>query len=194
MTSTPPPPGRCTSSRTTSGWCSAIAATASSTSAASARMATTPAPEASSSARTPRRNIAWSSTITTLTGACSLIAVLLSGPAGLAGQVQAHLGPLTDRGPHLGGPAVPVHAVDDAHPDAVPVGGDVRLVEPVPAVADEHGDRGGRHRGVHVDAAGGRVLGGVGHGLPAGRHDGAQGLVDVAVSHCHDVHRDAVRV
>ena len=63
-------------------------------------------PVASSSARTPRRNIAWSSTITTLTRAgCSLI-----GPpvCRATGQVQAHLGALAGRRPDLGGAAVAV--------------------------------------------------------------------------------------
>src|SRR5215213_4074651 len=157
ITSTPPPPGRCTSRSTTSGWCADTAAIASSTSAASASTSTA----SPSSARTPRRNIAWSSTITTLTLAASLIWVLLSR----AGQVKVHLGALPRCRSHVGGPAVAGHPVDDAVPHPVPVAQGRRRVEAAATVTDEHVDGGVRDLGVHVDLAGSRVLGGVGDGL-----------------------------
>src|SRR6478752_10100614 len=180
ITSTPPPPGRCTSSSTTSGWCADTAATASSASAASACTSTTPRPARSSSARTPRRNIAWSSTITIATGRCSAIALLLSG------QVQPHLGPLTGRRPDLGRSPVSLHAVDDALADAVPVLGHRLEVEPLAAVADEHVDRTGRHLGVHVDLAGAGVLRRVGHRLAGRVHDREQRLVEGTVADVDD--------
>src|SRR4051794_32203170 len=105
---------------------------ASSTSAASARTSTRPRPAPSSSARTPRRNIAWSSTITTLTG--SLMALLLCSSVLVPGQVQTHLGPLARRGPDLGRASVALHPVDDAVADAVPVVRHGRQVEPATAV------------------------------------------------------------
>ena len=58
--------------------------------------------------------------------------------------------------PDLGGAAVAFHPVDDAAPQAVPVGRDRGRVEPDPPVPDEHLDLPRRHLGVHVDAAGAR--------------------------------------
>src|SRR5688500_18381077 len=180
ITSTPPPPGRCTSSRTTSGRCADTAATASSTSAASASTSTA----SPSSARTPRRNIAWSSTITTLTLPASLIGLLLSR----TGQVQVHLGALAGRRSHVAGPAVAGHPVDNAVPHPVPVGRGGLRVEPAPPVADEDVDGGGGDLGVHVDLARARVLGGVGDGLTGGGDDRAQRLPEVAVPHADHLH------
>src|SRR4051794_40902401 len=188
ITSTPPPPGRCTSSSTTSGRCSAMTVTASSTSAASARTSTW----SPSSARTPRRNIAWSSTITTATRRVgSGIGLLLSGRPR---EVQAYLGPLTEGRSDLGSTAVPLHAVHDAAAHTVAVPRDRLGVEAEAAVADEDVHRGVGDLGVDVHAAGAGVLGGVGDGLAGSVHDRSQGLGEVAVADRHHVHRDAVGV
>src|SRR5437763_398477 len=69
-TARPPPSGMCTSSSTTSGWVAAIAVTACPTELASPTTST----YAPSSARTPARNIAWSSTRNTRSRACSSMA------------------------------------------------------------------------------------------------------------------------
>src|SRR3954447_32505 len=190
ITSAPPPPGRWTSRSTTSGCRAVTAATASSTSAASARISTVPRAAASSSARTPRRNIAWSSTITTETVLGSAMALLLSGSR----QVQPDLGPLTRRRADLARAAVPVHPVHDAVPYAVAVGVDGRRVEAAAAVADEDVDRRVGDLGVDVDLAGARVLGGVGHRLTGGVDDRSQQLVHVAVADRHDLDGHAVLV
>jgi hypothetical protein len=70
ITAWPPPPGRCTSSSTTSGTAEVIVSTADATSSASPATDTrAPYSGRPSSARTPDRNRPWSSTSTTLTGA-----------------------------------------------------------------------------------------------------------------------------
>src|SRR5690348_14974037 len=160
MTSTPPPPGRCTSSSTTSGRSDPIAATAVSTSSASATTLTVGS--ASSSARTPRLNMAWSSTTSTLT--TSVMGLL-------QGKGEAHLGALAGGGAYVGRATVSRHAVDDRVGQSVPVARDRARVEPDAAVADEHLDERLRDLGVHVDPVDAGVLGGVDDRLAGRRHD-----------------------
>ena len=148
----------------------AIAATASSTSAASASTSTDRRrPRPARRGRRPR-NIAWSSTMTTRTGACGCVAHSSSScRARCRGRCSRTSVPSPGVGPDLGGAAVPVHPVDDAVADA-------RAGPPGrrPGRSRRRG-RGRRRRprdggdlGVDVDPAGAGVLGGVGHRL-AGR-------------------------
>src|SRR5690348_15689360 len=139
-TSTPPwplPPGRCTSSSTTAGRCSRTSATADSTSGASPTMSTA----APISARTPERNIRWSSTRTTVTRGESGVMGLL-GEGGWDGgrrQRQLDLGALLEPA-HASLPTVAGHPPDDGLPHTEPVPGYLVEVEAGAVVADERLD------------------------------------------------------
>ncbi len=93
MTACPPPPGRCTSSRTTSGSSRPISSMAGPTSSASPTTST----RVPSSARTPERNRPWSSTRTTRGGppgraaACAAPGCSSPRPACRAGAVPQAL-------------------------------------------------------------------------------------------------------
>src|SRR5690349_19382883 len=161
-TSAPPeivasePPGRCTSSSTTSGRVSAITATADGTSAASP----TTSIERSRSARRPDRKIEWSSTTTTVSVSAMLRPRLES---------QVHLGAFAARaGSHGGAAACAPHPPDDRLAHAEPTRRDLRRVEPRSAVAHVHVDRVGRTLEVHRHLTA-RVPGGVEHRLARGR-------------------------
>src|SRR5690554_3784146 len=136
-TSAPPPPsppGRCTSSSTTVGRSSCTTATAESTESASPTTRT----RSSRLARTPARNMSWSSTSTTSTGSsASPISQPLLAPQG---RRQVDLGPAPGRGRHLGGAAAPAHPTQDrlSHPEAVVR--DPVEVEALAPVAHEHLD------------------------------------------------------
>src|SRR6476659_7042502 len=123
-TSIPPlplPPGKCTSSSTTGGLVWRITAMAESTSGASPTMETV----VPSSARTPERNMRWSSTRTTSTGFFSGVftgllrdgLVVLWFGLGLRGvlgrgQSEADLGALLEAA-HLGRAPVTLHPPED---------------------------------------------------------------------------------
>src|SRR6476469_6738055 len=147
-TSMPPlplPPGRCTSSRTTGGLVWRITAMAESTSGASPTMETV----VPSSARTPERNMRWSSTRTTSTGFFSGVftgllrdgLVVLWFGLGLwralgRGQGEADLGALFEA-PDLRGTSVSLHPPEDRLTDSEPVLRDLTDLEPWPVVAHE---------------------------------------------------------
>src|SRR4051812_37924444 len=171
--STPPPPGRWTSSSTTSGARATISATAASTSPASPTTATRP----SSSARTPARNSAWSSTSTTL--GSSVVSVI---------EHQLHLRALAGRAVDRRAAAVSAHASHDGLAQAAPVGRHGAGVEAVAAVADE--DLGVAVDDLDVQRDGlGRaaVPRGVVQRLARGRDQRAVALVEVAVADGDDV-------
>src|SRR5204863_3382057 len=109
--------------------------TALSTSPASPRIATWP----SSSARTPARKIAWSSTRTTVGNG------VLSGIF----QHQLHFRALPGRAVHGGGAAVTGHPAHDRLSHAAPVGGELLGVEAAAAIADE--DLGAAARDLDVE-------------------------------------------
>ena len=145
ITSTPPPPGRCTSSSTTSGSVlqhrgdRGVDVLGLGDARRRGRPAR-PAPRA--------RNIAWSSTITTVLSRRRPVPGW-PGPGPLLASgghrhAQPDLGALAGRGPDLGGAAVPLHPGHDAVPDAEPVVGDVVRVEAAAAVAHEDLDVAGR--------------------------------------------------
>ena len=136
--------------------------------------------------------MAWSSTMTTLTGRtgrAGSVMTLLGLGCGAQGHVQADLGAGTGRRTDLGAAAVAGHPVDDAVADAVPVGRHGVEVEAGAAVADEHLDRLGRGLGVDVDARDAGVLGGVDDGLAGGVDDRAHRLGVGAVADGDDVDR-----
>ena len=126
-TARPPPSGMCTSSSTTSG---SVAAIRGDRLGHRARLATT-STWAPSSARTPARNIAWSSTRNTrsrspgppLGRSCRLSPVLdpSARVAPVIGMDQPYLGALARLGADLRLAAVPLHPPDDRAADAVPV-------------------------------------------------------------------------
>ena len=169
---------------------------AASASAASPTTSTTPAPAAASSARTPARNIAWSSTSTTRTAPSGLaLGHRFSSSwwrGGGAGHVQADLGALAGSRAYVRPAAVARHPVDDAAADAVPVRRDAVDVEAGAAVADEDVHRGVRGLGVDVGALGAGVLGDVDDRLAGGVHDRAQRVVERAVADGDDVDDDVV--
>src|SRR4051794_24500892 len=88
-----------------------------------------------SSAFTPTRNIAWSSTMTTRTLLSSVMALLVGSMR--TRQSQPHLGSLAARRPDVGRAAVAVHPVHDAAAHAHPVGRYVGRVEAHATVTHE---------------------------------------------------------
>src|SRR5690625_1787611 len=176
MTSMPPPPrppGRWTSSRTTSGRSSWMTATADSTSAASPTTSRSGAWR-SSSLRTPLRTRAWSST-TTIRSRLSCWFISLSCRRG---HPEADLGARQTAGrpgPDRRTAPVPLEPPDDRAAHPVPVGGDRIEVEARTAVPDEHLDHSltdlnvQRHRGRAVDhRVAQRLAGARGKGLDRG--------------------------
>src|SRR4051794_30506400 len=197
-TARPPPPGRCTSSRTTSGSVARMPDTAPATSAASPTNVTSPP----SSARTPERTMAWSSTTNTRT-CCrdSLIPMIRSRAALrsslvprcdahatvrscglLAGQHELDLGALPRRRPDLRRPPEAGQPAADRVPQATAVPRDRGRVEAGPPVADEDRHLLRRDLGVEVGGAGPRVLGGVDQGLPGRGAQRGEGVVDRGVT------------
>ncbi len=83
----------------------------------------------------------------------------------LVGHPQHDLRAGTDRRTDLGGAAVAFHPVNNAATHPVPVLGNGLGVEAMAPILHEHLDAGGRGLGVHVDPAGARMFGGVGHRL-----------------------------
>ena len=139
MTSAPPPPGIWTSSRTTSG---SRGARCTRSRRRRSRASPTTSTRPSSSARTPARKSAWSSTRTT------------RGSAHRALQHELDLGARPRRGVHLGAArrgAPCARAIDSRRPrrSAGTAGG----VEARPAVAHEHLDAVARHLGVDTTPA-----------------------------------------
>src|SRR3954469_20000163 len=182
--STPPPPGRWTSSSTTSGARATISRTAPSTSPASPTICTRP----SSSARTPARNSAWSSTSTTVgrapPRASASVPVI---------QHQLHLPARFGRAVPGGAAAAAGHPAHDRLADAAPVLGHGVGIEAAPAVADEDlgapvGDLDEQRDGLGAAA----VAHGVGQRLAGGRDERAVAVVEVAVADGDDLDRDAV--
>ena len=179
-TSAPPPSGMWTSSSTTSGRRCAIPATASATEPASPTTVTSGTLR-SSSARTPERNRAWSSTRKTRTGwparswsACSFSSTAAIGTSASAGAPRC---PRPCPAAQPDRTAVPGHPAAHGVGQAVPVVGDGVGVEPGPAVADEHVHLVRLDLGVHADLVHPGVLGRVDHRLAGGQHEGAQVVV-----------------
>ena len=141
----------------------------------------------SSSARTPVRNMAWSSTRTT----CS---VLMREPPDSvsSGSCIRDLGALARRAADGDGAAVPLHPSHDRTTEAEPVLGHLIGVESDAPVAHEHLGRAAVALGVDVDASDLCVLRGVDHGL-AGRPGERRDVgVERGVTDADDLHRDVM--
>src|SRR5450759_3064114 len=142
----PPPPGRCTSRSTTLGRSSRTARPAPSTSSASP----TTSKASSSDARTPARNIRWSSTSTTVIASSSISADL---PA-RRGQCEVHLGAAVARILHRCRAAAPPDPADDRLANAEPIGRNRVQVETRAVVAHEDLNRFGSDLDVQRDRRG----------------------------------------
>src|SRR5690625_2305409 len=211
-TSTPPPPGRWTSRSTRSGCFSPMMCTAPSTSPASPTTST-PSP---SSPRTPLRKRRWSSTITTRGTASPSLKLVLSSstlwtlPTGVrctvaavrfrsrgsqlrdAEHTELDLGALPRGGAYAGGTAVALHTAEDGTAHTHAVLGYLLQFETDTAVAYEHQDFLLLDLAEDGDGVGTGVLGSVDHGLTSGPEHGAETVVDVAVTHTHNLDGDTV--
>ena len=142
----------------------------------------------------PRRNIAWSSTITI--------------PTGPVRSLLSHRSPPVGRRAGAAAPRCPRRAPTGPRPSRRAAASGRRCCcgrrtgprgtasgsKPAAAVADEHVDRAVGDLGVHVHLAGAGVLGGVGDRLAGRVHDRAQRLVEVAVADVDDLDGHAVLV
>src|SRR5215211_7211158 len=188
-TARPPPPGRCTSSRTTSGRVRRMPSTAASTSPASPTISNS----APSSARSPERKKWWSSTRKTLIiGAPPWGSPNPSVSSLTPRQAELDLGALAGGGEDGDGAAVTPDAAADRVGDAATVGGDRVGVEPLALVADEPGELVRLDLDVDRDQRRPRVPGGVEGGLLAGVDQGPAGVVEGGVADHDDVHGHVV--
>src|SRR5215207_7847078 len=205
-TARPPPPGRWTSSRTTSGRVRRMPSTAASTSPASPTISNSPP----SSARSPDRKKWWSSTRKTLIiGAppWKSCPIHRGTPSGFPGPLQPNpsgsrclaprksqldLGALAGGGEDGDAAAVAPDAAADRVGDAAPVGRDLVGVEPLALVADEPGELVRLDLDVDRDQRRPRMPGGVEGRLLAGVDQGPAGLVERGVADDHDVHGHVV--
>src|SRR3569833_546126 len=190
-TSTPPPPGRCTSRSTTSGPVALITSIAASTSPASPTISTA----APSSAFTPLRNIWWSSTSTT-----RVISILVS--FGFTPHFQPDLGALAGSRANFGLSPVALHSPNNGLAQAHPILRDrveVAALAPVPyedrdlVAGDLRVDREGRRTPLVPRFPVG-VLRGVDHGLAGGLEHRAEAVVQRAVADADDLDGQAVVV
>src|SRR5215207_5363854 len=183
-TARPPPPGRWTSSRTTSGRVRRMPSTAASTSPASPTISNSPP----SSARSPERKKWWSSTRKTL--------IIGAPPWGSPNpsvsrlaprQAQLDLGALAGGGEDGDGAAVAPDPAADGVGDAAPVGRHLVGVEALALVAHEPAEVVRLHLDVHRDQRRPRVPGRVERRLLAGVDQGPAGLVERGVADHDDV-------
>src|SRR5262245_46687434 len=185
-TARPPPSGMCTSSSTTSGSIAPICATASATVLASPTTLTC----APNSARTPARNIAWSSTRKTRSrcSVCGSFIVLLHG------QHQPDLGAVAQLAANLGVAAVAPHASDYRSPYAVPIILYCGQIEPNAPVPYENTQLFGFDLGVERHGRGFRVPGRVDKRLTRRGDQRTDPFVDVQVAAPHRLYGDRDRV
>src|SRR5215204_5636796 len=199
-TARPPPPGRWTSSRTTSGRVRRMPSTAASTSPASPTISNSPP----SSARSPERKKWWSSTRKTLIiGAppWKSCPTHRGTPSGFPGplrpnpsgsrlaprQAQLDLGALAGGGEDGDGAAVAPDPAADGVGDAATVGRHLVGVEALALVAHEPAEFFRLHLDVHRDQRRPRVPGRVERRLLAGVDQGPAGLVERGVADHDDV-------
>src|SRR5215475_15272428 len=191
----------CTSSSTTSGRVRVMPATASATEPASPTRSTAPP----SSARTPDRNIEWSSTRNTRTArsdapvmACPVMACPVPSwlaPSWLAPcHGQLHLRAGARRAAHRRSPTVPFHPADYRPLQPVPVARHGVAVEAGTTVADEDAHPVRLDLRVQGHSGHSRVLGRVHQCLPGSLHDRGEPVVHLAVADHDGLDLDGVGI
>src|SRR5664280_154001 len=187
-TACPPPPGRWTSSRTTPGRRSLMSSTAASTSSASPTTSTA----SPSSARTPARNMAWSSTRNTRGRPWSLIGPSCSTDRLGSGHRHLDLDPAPGGGTYGHRAPEPGHTCPDRTGDALAIARYRAGVESPTAVSHVEGDRVAVDFGVERDLYRPGPLGGIDGGLPGGIEQRPEPFGQVTLPDHHGVHGDAV--